>query len=457
MKIFETLLSPETTPSDYLESLSKLNTKDIKEFYKQTGGLSLFHSMFDPNDKKAITKMEYLFKHAKNLELDSNAQWNPEGILPNQLVWNNTPLHLWLANERFALIIPFLKMAKEYKFDIDLTCKDREGKTPLMLAVKMGDAPIEIVNALINAKNYNTPDKTGVTPLMMACTMRRVDIIQALIQCHAKEIELGTLDFENLTEEQKEKLSDFINQQHPETGKSLGHFAVLRVGTEDDFKKNDDYQQTIGNITKSVGIDVRRDSKAKSNSPVNDTGAPIILSKEEIDYYNNMEKQGLLKVKNINSSELGISIDKKSQLGRVFTNLTYFGDKKPENTLLSCIENTFVLANKTLGNNASTYKGLIAQIKNYSGVSYADIILKRTSETVYFLMNIGVDFSLQQKQGNKTPSGYIKNLTLKDNQFAVTKGDLNYIFPMEKKIIKHVLEQLSNKKDKDEKKEFSNN
>lgn len=432
--LFEKLLTPEISIPEFSALLEQLKPQHSKTFKEVTGGRTLFHAVFNNKSNQiSEAKIRLIFAHAQRLELDPNAQWNPPS-LGAQLKWNNSALHFYLSNELFDLAQSFLKAAHDYKFQINLNLQDREGKTPLLLAIKLGNVPLDLIKALTTPENYHRPDNTGVTPLMMACALRRVDIIQFIIQYHAAQLGLGTLNFTKLTVAQKQKLADFINQKDNKTGKALAHFAVMRHGTEKELlEKPDSYQLTVLNIAKSVGIDARRDKKATANSPVTDQGAPFFASDDEINFYHQMQRLGKLNFQHINIrmlSKFGLEKDKK-QLGLVITHLTYYGNEKVENALLSTKENAYILTAKMLGHSAAFYTDLPRQIKDYSGTSYAESILERTEETITFLARIGHDFSLKQDLGNRTAAEYLANLTLKGNEFAVTSLDKKYLFPLE--------------------------
>lgn len=383
----------------------------------------------------ASLKLTALFKEAKRLNLDPNKKWSPKNV-PEHMGWNNTPLHLYLGNERFELAKTFLSLASEHQITIDLDSQDREGKTPLMLAIKMGNVPADLIKSLISNTNYNQPDNSGVTPIMMACASRRIDIVKLLLDQHNKKQGLKITDLSYLSDEQKLQLTPFINQTHPETGKSLLHYAVLRAGTEEDLKRSSSYQQTVANIIKSTGIDPRRDINAKHNAAINDSKAQVVLSQEEIDFYNKMKKMGLLTTQKIDLRALKLTSD-VTQLGMVFTDLSYRDNDKVANALLACKQNAFLLASKTLSDNKQYYTKIHEQINSYAGVSCTEAILRRTEEMMNFLISIGTNCTLKQKQGNKTPLEYLKNLELKENQFAITKEDQNYILPCIKKMEKN--------------------
>ena len=441
-KLVTKIMDPSISVFDYEKTLKEFTPDDITHFEKISGGRSFFHCVFNGKNQQSETKMRCLFKYAIQLNINPNMQWNLQGVSP-QYEWNNTPLHFYLANELFELAQSFLRAAKDFGMALILNLEDREGKSALMLAIKLGNAPVALVNELLSEENYNKADNTGVTPIMMACAMRRVDIIQSILQIHAKQLDLGLLNFDYLTKEQKQKIADFINQQDKSTGKSLAHFAVMRCGTETELiEKAESYQLTVVNVAKSVGIDARRDKNAEKNSPENITGAPIIVTKHEIEFYNDMKAKGNLHFTLVDMKALGpLGLEKdNNQFDLVITPLTYFNEKMLDGALLASKRNAFLLASKQLGQNSQDYGNLKAQIKSYSGISYSESILSQTKETLQLLDKVGHNFSLKQKSGNKTAADYLTNLMNKNNEYAVTDMDKKYLFD----VVKY-LEELTNK------------
>lgn len=428
-----------STVKEYSEVLEQCSPNDMAAYLSTKQGSTPFYSIFDHIDAVAVVKIKILFKHAKRLNIDPNKQFNPIGF-PDHVRWNNSPIHVFIANERFELIKPFLDNARENDFKIDLNLVDRERKTPFLLAVKMGNISVQSIQLLITKENYNLPDSNGITPIMLACALRRVDIIKLILQAHANNCGLAELNFNQLTVQQKCVLSAFINQQHTETGKSLLHFAVLREGIDIDMAKPVDYQQTVLNILKSVGIDGRRDVNAKRNSPINDLYGVVTFGEDEKEFFKNIDKKA------IQLNKLGLDSD-PDQLEMIFTDLSWNGPNKINNAILATKRNSFSLLTKTMGTNADKYKNLKTQIFSYKGMSFAADILSRTQDTVEFLLNIGVTANLKQKHGDKTPTEYIE--TLIKNADQSSKADKNYIFPMLKKIQTYLIaaipEELNDK------------
>lgn len=427
--VFTKIFADETPVVELKRLLASITQGDISYFLSISGNRSLFHRVYWGDKRIIEAKLRCLFNEAERLHLSPNIQM---AYGTGQFSWKNTPLHLYLANERFNIAQTFLNLAEEFHLPIDLNLEDEEGKTPLLFAVKLGNAPLELIQDLLSPENYNKPDYTGVTPAMMACAMRRVDILQLLLQYHAKQRGLEGLDFNHLSAEQKEVISDFINQQDTIKEKSLVHFAIMRSGTEKELlEKPVDYQQTVMNIAKSVGIDARRDRNAKTNSPLNDTGSPIILSAEEIKFYHKIK--GQLTVAHLAAQGLG---NNPRHLDLVFTQLTYYNDQLLETALLASRRNAFVLNSKTLGENAHLYTQVPDQIRSYADVSYVQSILERTESMLEFLEKIGCDFSLKQREGDKTPVNYVKILMKPGNEYSVTEDDRRYLFPLAKKLEK---------------------
>jgi len=323
-------------------------------------------------------------------------------------------------------MITFLETAKKHGFTIDLSVKDHEGKTTFLFAVKMGNVPIEVIQSLITAENYNEPDDQGIPPIMYACALRRIDIIKLIIQKEADRLALDELDFDNLMQSQLARLTSFINQHDPNTGKSLAHFAIMRSGTDEDLKRPKRYQQTLMNLAKSVGIDGRRDENAKLNFPTDDDGNIIVLSDAEFEYLKDKKAAGLHR--RVNLKKLGLSQD-SNQFETITTPLAYSNAHYIPKAALATQKNSFILMSKTKGANAHIYQKLPDQIKSYAGVSFIESIMQRTRETIELLTKVGVDFS-KQKNGNKTSAEYIHFLTEPRNRKSITKADIDNLFPL---------------------------
>ncbi len=363
-----------------------------------SNGFTPFHQLIHQDWFK---KMEILFHEANRLGINPNSQF--------ELMYHDTPLHLYIANELKDHVEAFLKFASRYNHQMDLNLPDDEGKTSFFLAIKMGNFPLELLERLITTENYNKPDNKGITPIMIACAMRRIDIIQLILKYAYKHETQSDdqLDFDKLSPPQKDFLKKFINEQiDPVTGKTLGHFAVMRHGTDQELsEKSRDYQLTVSGICKSVGIDSRRDENAQRNSPLNDLGGPIILSSEEVTFLRAVQQE------------------------YVFTQLTFRGNDTVLNAVLASQKNRLVLDSKLLGDHSECYKNLHLQIESYSGISYGEAILSRTKETIDFLIALGFDLAARQKN-DKTTCQYIEMLADPKYSQSITSGDRTYLFPL---------------------------
>lgn len=349
-------------------------------------------------------KLKLIFAHAKRLKLDPNIRIESSRLsaeTPFNVSWDNTPLHHCIAYENYDLIPDFLSAAKEYDFKIDLDAQDKCGKTPLMLAIQMSVISLPILKQLITTHNYNKPDHLGRTPIMIACAMRRLDVAQCLIQFEANRLELGVLDFSSLTKEQRSKLSPFINQKHMASGKSLGHFAVLRHGSPKDQAKDVSYQETVLNILKAVGVDGNRDFKAYWNAITNE--------------YNGV-----------------ISTLESSIIRPAICHIN--GDSHVNVACLSSKANQKVVLSLSQFFPDSTALYIKKLLESFEGITVAEVILKGSSAMVEFLHQMGVDFSAKQSNG-KTPLGYIEGLHKaleggSDAKDSVTRADREFLIPL---------------------------
>ena len=173
---------------------------------------------------------------ATELEVCPNQIWFDAGCKKSFFSkWGNTPLHHGLAYESFTAIQWFLDAAEKNKIQINLQAQDSYGKTPLLLAIEV-NAPFDLILKLMTDENYQMADIDGMTPMMLACALRRLDVMTSLIEKDANFKGYGPIDFMSITKEQIIHLSAFINQVHKESGKSLGHFSLLRSGTISDQK-----------------------------------------------------------------------------------------------------------------------------------------------------------------------------------------------------------------------------
>lgn len=377
-------------------------------------GQNFFHFLMDREDVPLTReKIKFLFTQAKRLGLNPNERYRTKGLknLPAHCAWDNSPLSHCISYEIFGLIPLFLECAKKEGFEIDLNTRDKEGKTPFIFALKIGWAPIEIISLLVTPENYNLPDKSGMTPMMVACAMRRIDVAKLLIQYEAKKQNLGSINFSALTAKQQTGLSDFILQSHPESGKTLGHYAVLRAGTLPDQKKELSYQDTVLNILKSAGVDGLRDENARWNSIVSPTRQGIPLQEDD------------------GGIPTGIS---HIQLND-YSNQVY----------LSARVNEKAIMNLPIEDLHPYFKELFA---GFSGISYVDSILSRSQAMIDFLHLVNVDLAKKQKNG-KTPADYINGLITSPDRSLIAKSDQQYLFKLKEVILSYVEQGKEAKKE----------
>ena len=375
----------------FKSSISRLFSHDVQAQVEYWEGFTPFHLVLEQlENQETIEKITYLFTHAKRLRINPNGRVQPK-TLPKHAWWNNTALHHCISYENFKLVPVYLQQAKDSGFDIDLDAIDSEGKNPFMLALKIGYAPIEVLSMLITAQNYNKPDNTGATPIMIACATRQIDAVKLILQFEANRRGLGKLDFDNITQEQRIALADFIHPQHPQSGKRLGHYAIMRAGSELDMKRANAYQETVLNILKSVGVDGNRDKYARSNAVVTEKRDPIWLRD------------------NPNTTAICYS-GRQNLCGKVLL-------ATPENIQA-------VLQNEKVPPQTRQY--LIAQKAHFAGISHLESIMARTLEMVNFLASLGLDYSLKQKNG-KTPASYINGLVIVEDKSLINPLDGNSI------------------------------
>lgn len=387
---------------EFKHFFAQCTRQQVRNYVEACLGLNPFHHVLDQIDTPDTReKIIYLMQRATDLGLDPNEIFYSSG--PSHFSWNNSPLSHCIAYENLGLLSIFLQSAKREGFHILLNAVDKSGKTPLMFAIKLGWTPIETIQSLVTPENYNQPEHSGMTPIMAACALRRLDIAQILIQYEANRLSLGEIDYSKPTDEQSSQLSPFMHQVHPESGKTLGHYALMRTGTLVDQRKDLNYQETVLNVLKAAGVDGFRDEAAHWNS--------IVTAK----------KEGILYLGPPGTTTLISYINFED-----FGNRVYLSAKTNEPFLLD-------MASGDLKAHLS------AVFKTFTGISLAKSILSRSQDMIQLLARMGFDFSLEQANG-KTTSDYIQGLMNASNPQLISPLDEQYLFKL-KPVIAHYLQQ----------------
>jgi hypothetical protein len=387
--------------AQFKTTVTQATRAQVRTYINSHAGINYFHYLLDQPAKKreeTKAKVAFLMQHAKRLGLDPNEAINThcQTHMPAHTLWDNTPLHQCISYENMDLIPFFLETAKKYGFEINLNIKDNAGKTPLMFAIKIGWTPVEIIQQLMTPENYNMPEKSGMTPIMLACALRRVDIVSLLIQAEADRLELGQIYFSNPTPEQIVGLAPFLSQVHPTSGKTLGHYAVMRSGNRDEqAKKPITYQETVLNILKAADIDGLRDENARYNCLTNSDRGPMLIAS------------------GIKGTPTQIAhIDIRDFGGQVF---------------LSTLKNKTPLFQCDIG---LLKPDLDVLFGGFSGQSLVRSICTNTQAMVNLLGRLNFDFSVAQKNG-KTVAGYVDALKNPTFEKFITTLDRDNLFKLE--------------------------
>ncbi len=403
----------------------------LKQLSKETNGRGLFHEFMEETDSPELRlKIAFLLEKAKVLEVDPNAIWLHRQSAKWQFAkWGNTPLHNGLAYENFQAIAWFLEEAKKNQIAIDLQAQDSSGKTPLLLSLKVV-APLELIAKLMTNENYHMADNDGMTPMMLACALRRTDVIALLIEQDANIKGYGPIDFKMITAEQKMQMASFINQTHEESGKSLGHFAVLRTGTIHDQKGENiaplkaesqhmlkpseieiqkkkirlAKQGCVLNLLKDAGMDGFRDESAQWNCVANKMRESISIA-----------------CKLISDGQPCFVSDhaERDDGGNVYLNSKENVEKCLQR-LSSCLEQPDI-------------RDLHDHLKSLelSGTSLVERIMSRSEGTLTLLKDCGLNLDIQQHAGGKTVHTFIEGL--KQNAAEVkliSELDKRYLFSL---------------------------
>lgn len=402
------------TIQELKQAIARPNAKElIQQITKQNDGRGLFHDFLEEIESDELhAKLVYLFEKAKDLELDANQIWfHPRRANSPFAKWGNTPLHNGLAYENFQAIEWFLEEAHKNHIDINLHAKDSCGKTPLLLSIKV-NAPFDLIVKLISDDNYQMADDNGMTPMMLACALRRLDVMQCLIERDAKVKGYAPIDFSAISEEQKVLMSDFINQIHAESGKSLGHFSVLRAGTIADQKGENlpqgdvlkirlAKQGCVINLLKDAGMDGFRDESARWNCVTNEHREPCSIQGD-------LMKGGQLCFVSEHA--------KRDDGGRVYLNIK-------EN-----INKCFSEYARILQEQAPVFFRHIRSQK-FTGISLIESIMSRSESALTLLKDCGLNLEIQQQAGAKTVSGFIDGLKQNvANPKLISELDVKYLF-----------------------------
>lgn len=113
-----------------------------------------------------------------------------KGIQVNATTKNGyTPLHLAVVHNNASAVLHLLNYQ-----GIDVNCSNHEAETPLHIAVEHGN--LAIINYLTNREyasaGINRQNSLGLTPLNLAVTKKRADIVQALLK--VKNINVNMLN-----------------------------------------------------------------------------------------------------------------------------------------------------------------------------------------------------------------------------------------------------------------------
>lgn len=426
-----------------LFALHGVNNRNLSQMLSLSYGMSHepteWHRFMEkPYSREQGRKIASFFKEEKEnaLAINPNQDWFCESSVVSQFSkWGNTPLHHGLSYENFPGVECFLAEAKTNGMPIDLQIKDRSGKTPLLLAIKVF-APERLVKQLMTDENYNMADHDGMTPMMLACALRRTDVIELLIEQDAKVKGYGPIDFKAITVEKKMQMSSFINQIHAESGKSLGHFAVLRAGTIHDQigeniaplmaqladMSNSSEIETqkkkirlakqgcVLNLLKDAGMDGFRDEKAQWNCVTNERREAISTACEIIP-----------------SGKLCFISDhaKRDDGGKVYLN--------SKENVDGCLQ--WLSRGLEQPDIHALHRHL--QLLELSGTSLVEGIMSRSGRALTLLKNCGLNLEIQQHAGAKNVHAFVEGL--KEHAAAVnliSELDKRYLFSLPQELLR---------------------
>jgi len=96
-----------------------------------------------------------------------------------------TPIHIAIANETIDLAIFKIECASKYNQKINFTLRDGEGKTPLIVAVKVMSVAMTTKILQVAADTVNLTDNQGRSALHFACALGQFEIANRLIAAGA--------------------------------------------------------------------------------------------------------------------------------------------------------------------------------------------------------------------------------------------------------------------------------
>lgn len=131
---------------------SKLNLKQDEKYCESTSVESAYSAQYN-----LVFAPEHVIR-------DNQKYF--ESILSNRdKKFDGNALHMNLMNHYYDTTLNILKTFPQQR-DLLLNAKDKNGRTPLHLALEIG-APKEFISQLLTAENVVISDKDGITPIML--------------------------------------------------------------------------------------------------------------------------------------------------------------------------------------------------------------------------------------------------------------------------------------------------
>lgn len=164
------------TPSPHINTLSNealdaLIKADVIDIHSDITGSNALHSVGSFSNKIVWERITLLLMHG----VDINA------IEPE---FGNTPLHIFVANERVPELKFFIQEAKRLEIKINFNKQDKEGKNCLILATKTRNEALALyLLEQADDKNFNVnlADRAGMTGLHYACALGMPGLAAALL------------------------------------------------------------------------------------------------------------------------------------------------------------------------------------------------------------------------------------------------------------------------------------